>query len=105
MPPVPPSTGALADEDIGFALGIALVAEGRYAEAESVLERLTRRCDALTETLETMRGLLALGEAREKLSNEDGARAAYKRIVAVWGKAKPPSITADAAKKRLAAMR
>jgi serine/threonine-protein kinase len=101
---LPRAVESISDERVDAEAGVALVRAGRLAEGEAVLARVVRRCDALADPLGTMRALLALGEVREKRGDVSGARAAYGRIVAAWGNAKPRSITADAARKRLAAL-
>jgi serine/threonine-protein kinase len=101
---LPRELAPISDELVGAEAGVALVRAGRLAEGETLLERVVRRCDALADPLGTMRALLALGEVREKRGDASGARAAYGRILAAWGNAKPRSITADAARKRLAAL-
>jgi hypothetical protein len=42
--------------------------------------------------------------ALEGVGDVDGARSAYGEVIARWGKAAPRSVTAEQAKRRLAAL-
>jgi serine/threonine-protein kinase len=48
-----------------------------------------------------VRTRLALGDALARTGDTAGACMAYAAVVAQWGKAKPRSVTADAAKRAL----
>ncbi|MFI5297920.1 MAG: hypothetical protein ACHREM_07450 [Polyangiales bacterium] len=89
--------------DFGFTapLGQVFALAGRYQEAIPVLEGVTQACDQLR--IESIVGSwYYLGLAREKTGDIHGARAAYEKVLARWGSAKPRSVTADRARARLA---
>ena len=85
-------------------LGVALFHAGRLDEAAPVLEHVDRGCDGLQDPIARTRSLVVLGQLREKRGDVAGARAAYEKVLARWGTARPRSITADEARKRLAAL-
>jgi serine/threonine-protein kinase len=52
-----------------------------------------------------MHAVLDLGRALEQTGDTAGACAAYARVLAKWGTAKPRSITADAAREGVRRLR
>jgi serine/threonine-protein kinase len=96
---------ALSGGDAALDVGKVLALGGRSAEAVPLLERATRQCTILGRTVERVRAFYWLGLAREGTGDVAGARAAYEKLLARWGNAKPKSITADKARARLARLR
>jgi serine/threonine-protein kinase len=89
---------------IDLAAGRTLALAGAFAEALAPLRRVTSSCLVLADPVARTWAELYLGTALEGTGDKEGARAAYGKVVERWGKAKPRSITADKAKKRLAAL-
>jgi len=85
--------------------GRALLLAGRPAEAESYLQLGAASCTALDDAFIHTRAHLWLGEALERKGDRDGACKAYGVVTRRWGRARPGSSTARAARKRLDALR
>jgi eukaryotic-like serine/threonine-protein kinase len=92
---------SLADEAIGrtYALG------GRTDDALATLERASLSCFPLDHPIEHTHAYYELGMTREAKGNVPGACAAYAVVKQRWGKAKPRSVTAERATRRMAALR
>src|SRR5205823_6022746 len=88
-----------AQAHLGHALALA-GREGGVAE----LETATRHCAALWEPFVHTRAHAWLGEALKAKGDRAGACAAYAVVLARWGSAKPPSVTAQKARSRAAAL-
>jgi serine/threonine-protein kinase len=99
LPPFRPLTPV--DADVGRTFLLA----GRADEAVAWLERYTKSCSLLYEVIPQTRAQLWLGKAREAKGDTAGACAAYRVVIERWGKAKPKSVTADAARERVKALR
>jgi serine/threonine-protein kinase len=72
---------------------------GRTDEALPYLARAAGACFALDMPIETTRASFMLGQARAEKGDKAGACAAYATVIERWGKAKPKSVTAEAAKQ------
>ncbi len=87
-----------------LAIGRAHVLGGDAAAALPHLQRASRSCLGLSEPALPARVGLHLGMALEKAGDAAGARAAFEKVVALWGRAKPRSVTAARAKALLSAL-
>jgi hypothetical protein len=83
-----------------FAIGRALVLADRHREAEPFLRAATGRCVGFEFPLIRARAEYLFGEALERKGDVQGACAAYGSLLDRWGKTKPVSATAVAARKR-----
>jgi predicted Ser/Thr protein kinase len=79
-----------------------LAGDGDGAAAD--LEAAAQFCLAEDSPFAIRRSALLLGEIRESQKNQPAACAAYARVLARWGDAKPRSITADKARARSKAL-
>jgi eukaryotic-like serine/threonine-protein kinase len=86
-------------------LGKLYTLAGRASEAVPMLERTVKSCYALMAPLVHTRASLHLGQALEASDDRQGACAAYASVLARWGNAKPPSVTATKARDRSRALR
>lgn len=84
------------------AIGRMYLLLDRVDDALPFLEESAHRC--LPYSPRTVWGTLLLGEAREKKGDTAAACAAYARVLERWGHAKPKSVTADEAKRRIKAL-
>jgi len=91
--------------DSDFALGRALAAVGNRDEATRLLRRFLARCDGLTRPRDRMRAHVELGNLRRDAGDVTEAASLYSVVVATWGDAKPRSVTLEAARRALAALR
>ena len=87
-----------------LAFGLAYVRAGDYARALPLLRDGTRMCRDLEDRFAQTQALFFFGQALEHTGDVAGARQAYGEVVAAWGKAKPPSVSAARARARLAAL-
>lgn len=106
--PAHPIDGALPGSyehvDAVLRVGLTLHRGGRPSEAIRWLAAGIRPCmSSFANPYRRLRGALALGEARAARGDLAGARAAYQEVVKYWGSARKRSVTAEAAKARLAA--
>lgn len=85
-------------------VGRAYVLAGRFEPAIAPLRRAATSCFALKDPFLLPTAELYLGMALEGTGDLEGARAASEKVIGRWGKAKPKSITAEAAKKRKGAL-
>ena len=88
-----------------FAIGKTYLLAGQVDEAIAYLRRAAASCDALDFPFEHVRALLYLGKSLEARNDEPGACASYRSVLARWGSAKPRSVTAEAARARMVALR
>jgi eukaryotic-like serine/threonine-protein kinase len=88
-------------QNIDFTAGRAYALAGSFAQAIPPLRRLADGCLALTDPLPRTQAQLYFGLAQEGVGDVDGARVAYRKVIERWGKAVPPSLTAQKAKARL----
>jgi serine/threonine-protein kinase len=95
IPPFRPLT--VAERSVGLTFLLA----GRTNEAIEWLEQAVKVCRAFDFPIEHTQAHAALGQAREAKGDKEGACAAYKGLLDRWGNAKPRSVTAEAAKKRV----
>ena len=98
--PIPPYHA----ETMGtYHVGHAFLEADRLAEALPWLRKAAASCHALDLPYEHTQAQFALGQALER-GDPVAACAAYGVVVDRWGRAKPRSTTADAARKRMAAL-
>ncbi|HEY2511505.1 MAG TPA: protein kinase [Polyangiaceae bacterium] len=100
--PIPPADKNEPEDQL--ALGLMYAAADHLDQALPLLEYGTRACTLMADWLRQTQALIALGDARAHAGDTAGARAAYEKVLASWGQAKPRSKTADLARARLAAM-
>ncbi|NUO47306.1 MAG: hypothetical protein HOV80_00460 [Polyangiaceae bacterium] len=77
---------------------------GRLDEAIEDLEPASRSCLALTAPTADVAASYELGQALEAKGDDAAACTAYRSVVELWGRARPPPLTAKKAKKRRAAL-
>ena len=85
-------------------LGRVYLLAGRLDEAVDHLRRAVAACNQFDSTLDHVRAALNLGRALELKGDPRGACEAYGKVLAQWGNAKPRSVTADEARKRVNAL-
>jgi serine/threonine-protein kinase len=104
-----PFTPAVSSATFGFcgrtgspegAMGHVYLLAGRTDDAIEHLKRAAVGCDMFDSPVEHVRASLDLGTALEQKGDVAGACDAYQKVLAVWGNAKPRSVTADAARAR-----
>jgi len=78
----------------------------RAGQAQAAVPWLRQAAQACLsfDLYEHIQAHLWLGQALEATGDVSGARAAYQRVVDLWGAAKPTSVSATTARKRLAAL-
>jgi serine/threonine-protein kinase len=86
-------------------IGAAHLMGGRVDEAVKYLEDATRTCHPLRLPFEHTRAFAWLGQAYEAKGDKDRACAAYRAVIDRWGSAKPGSVTAEKARKRISALK
>jgi tetratricopeptide (TPR) repeat protein len=89
---------------VDLATGKTYALVGQFEHALTPLKRIASPCLSLTDPVSRVGAELFLGMALEGTGDVDGARTEYRRLVEHWGKAKPRSISAEQAKKRLHAL-
>jgi serine/threonine-protein kinase len=89
---------------VAAAVGRTFFLAGRIDDASKWLERAAKACRVLERPVEHTRAQLWLGMVREAKGDKPGACAAYRVVQARWGKARPPSVTAEKAAERLRAL-
>jgi eukaryotic-like serine/threonine-protein kinase len=82
------------------AIGNTYLLAGRKADAREHLERAVRVCSGIEDPFGMPQTWLALGAARAATGEAKGACEAYAKVVAQWGRARPRSVTAEAAAER-----
>ncbi len=97
--PLPPESRRPSQFDAELGKTYALA--GKNDDALPPLRRVTKACIALGQPILQTRSFYFLGMALEGKGDIDGAKKAYQVVVDRWGNAKPRSVTAEAAKKRL----
>jgi hypothetical protein len=90
-PPIP-GTRAFA--------GRALLLAGRAKDAAPLLQADARACQRFVDPYLNTRAHLWLGDALRETGDMAGACRAYREVIDRWGASKPPSFTADEARKR-----
>lgn len=89
----------------GYQLGQGLLLAGRPADAAEKLSIASGACMITIPRLSILpfipRANLLLGKAREQLGDQDGACAAYQKVLDRWGDAKPRSVSADDARAHM----
>jgi Flp pilus assembly protein TadD len=78
---------------------------GRVDEAIEHLKRATAECSLFDSTIDHVHAALDLGRALERKGDTAGACDAYRGVLALWGHAKPHSVSADTARARTTALR
>ncbi|HEY3353696.1 MAG TPA: protein kinase [Polyangia bacterium] len=94
LPPFRPGTLADGAEGRAYLLG------GRVKEGISRLTSASRSCLALADPVGHTQAYYWLGQAREAAGDPRGACDAYATVLARWGHAQPPSVTAARARAR-----
>jgi serine/threonine-protein kinase len=84
----------LPDASVGHAYLLA----GKPSDAVPYLRRAAAACADFDDVLTHTRAALELGQALQATGDETGACAAYGKVIARWGSAKPRSVTAEAAR-------
>ncbi len=84
--------------------GHALLLAGEIDAAIPFLRSTATSCGALSNPFVHTRASLWLGQALEQKSDVPGACAAYGVVLRRWGQTRPPSLTAEAARKRADAL-
>jgi serine/threonine-protein kinase len=97
--PMPPESRRTTQFEA--ALGKTYALASRSEDALPPLHAITKACIALGQPILQTRSFYFLGMALEGKGDIDGAKKAYQVVVDRWGNAKPKSVTAEAAKKRL----
>ncbi|MDI1448656.1 serine/threonine-protein kinase [Polyangium sp. 6x1] len=92
-----PKISYWVDEDLGRAFWLA----GKKDEALPYMERAFKRCDRFHHVLSALRADLLYGRALEARGDTAFACDVYGTILTRWGKAKPRSVTAEEARKRV----
>jgi serine/threonine-protein kinase len=85
--------------------GRVLLSADRAADALPYLRRAVANCFILEDPFAHVGAELDLGRALEQTGDTAAACAAYAKVTARWGHAKPRSVTADAAAKGLRRLR
>jgi hypothetical protein len=91
--------------EIDLAMGQAYVLAKQFERAQKHLERVAHSCVTLNHPFVTTIAALYLGMALEGRGDVAGAKAAYGTVLGRWGQAKPKSMTAEMARKRLATLK
>ena len=100
--PLPPHAfETIAPASVGHVYLLA----GRTDEAIAALREATTLVSGFAFPVEQTRAFLDLGQALERASDPKAACVAYGHVVSRWGEAKPRSVTADAARSRIVALR
>jgi len=86
--------------DTDGATGHVLVLAGKSAEALPYLRRQVGGCFAATAVFPDVRAQLDLAHALRDTGDVKGACQAYAAVVAQWGYATPPSLSAEAAREQ-----
>ncbi len=86
-------------------LGEAHLRAGDAAAAVPLLEKALVPCSGIEAGIRALHLHALLGEALEQTGDATGAAREYRRVLAFWGSATPPSVTANAVRARLAAMK
>jgi serine/threonine-protein kinase len=89
------------DAEVGHAMLLA----GRVDDARARFEIETKACFALNHPFTFVRAHLWLGQALEAKGDVSAACDAYRKVVARWGRATPPSVTASQALARIKALK
>ncbi len=97
--PLPPESRRTSSFDAELGKTYALA--GKNDDALPPLRHVTKACIALGQPILQTRSFYFLGMALEGKGDIDGAKKAYQVVIDRWGNAKPKSVTAEAAKKRL----
>jgi serine/threonine-protein kinase len=97
--PLPPESRRTATFDAQLGKTYALA--GKNDDALPPLRAVTKACIALGQPILQTRSFYFLGMALEGKGDIEGAKKAYQTVIDRWGNAKPKSVTAEAAKKRL----
>jgi len=85
--------------------GHIALAAGETTTAIALLEPASKSCDRLQIPFSHIRAHLWLGQAKERAGDQAGACEAYGYVLRHWGNAKPRSVTAEEARRRVQALR
>ncbi len=102
LPRYGPLPGPGREDDIDIVIGSVLRQNGEAARAVPYLQRASRSCLILENPYAVARGSKELAQALEEVKDLPGARAAYERVLELWGDSKPRSLAVVYAEKRLA---
>ena len=102
----PPGISRLLAGDLleSDAIGRVYLLAGKATDAIPFLERAANACSIRRNPFAIPRARYFLGLAREQTSDVAGACQAYQKVLAIWGSAKPRSVTAELARARVAAL-
>ncbi len=92
------------DRYIQRQLGVTLARGGKRTAGIPLMHEGLQGCQLPGEEFSRRHAELELGKALEQQGDNAGARAQYESILRYWGEAKPRSVTADEARRRLAAL-
>jgi len=87
------------------AVGHVYLLGGRTDDALAALREATTLVSGFSFPVEQTRAFFDLGQALERANDPKQACVAYAHVVSRWGNAQPRSVTADAARKRMTALR
>jgi hypothetical protein len=83
-------------------VGRTLVLNGEPEAALAPLRRVAAACHRLDDPVRPVLAQLFLGKALELAGDIHEARAAYEKVLAAWGNARPTPLTVTAAREGLA---
>jgi tetratricopeptide (TPR) repeat protein len=87
------------------AVGHVYLLAGRTEDAVAALREATISVSGFAFPVEHTRAFLDLGHALERANDPKQACIAYRHVIMRWGDAQPRSVTAEAASKRITALR
>jgi serine/threonine-protein kinase len=93
-----------SNDGVALLLGRAHLLAGDRETAIALLAPLSVECVTLGAPGIVERASFLLGQALDQGGDTNGACAAYQRVLAHWGNAKPRSVTADKARERSRAL-
>jgi eukaryotic-like serine/threonine-protein kinase len=101
LPGYPPPPPFRPETSVDLDVGRTFLLAGDPGSAIRWLSPFTRSCTRFDHPIEHTRAFLELGRAHEQKGDTKSACAAYQVVIDRWGKAKPRSVTADAARERM----
>ncbi len=96
-----PAIGSLMGD---AAIGTVFALAKRPNDALPYLKRAAAACTIYYGPRSHVRAILMLGDSLEATNDAQGACRAYAQVLALWGDAKPRSVTAEAARERSVAL-
>ncbi len=104
LPKFEPLAFAMRDDVPEAHAGHAFLLAGRAEQALPYLRRAVAHCGTWYFPAKQMRAAFELGQALEQSEHRPEACAAYGKVLERWGRARPRSVTADAARARARAL-